>query len=211
MAISNMGDFDKNIYRREEPAPYEKIIVNPIEKDKREKGEGYKGLKSSTRTQIFATLVSYFKKILSTTSSKNKSSASFYDQQHLFENVSALRQLLVLLSDDDQSHNPNFTQQLSELWHNLIDDYNSLSSAPTPNPEIVRKLNFFISQVQHFPPGADHSLGYYFTEYAGKDWIPFPFMELLQGLHEEYQASPVISVLQNWIFLLNDILLLRKS
>ncbi len=201
-----MGDLDKNIRRREEPSPYEKIIVNPIEKDKRAREEGYTGLKNSTRTQVFATLVSYFKKILTTVSSKGKGQLTFYDQQHLLDNVLAFRQLLIILSGDDQSHNPDFTQQLTELWHNLLDDCNSLPFSQEAPNEIVRQVKFFISQVQNFPPGADHTLGYYFTEYAGKEWIPFPFMELLQSLHEEYNASPVISVLQNWISLLNDIL-----
>ncbi len=201
-----MGDLDKNIRRREDPSPYEKIIVNPIEKDKRAREEGYTGLKNSTRTQVFATLVSYFKKILTSVTSKGKGQLAFYDQQHLLDNVLAFRQLLIILSGDDQSHNPDFTQQLTELWHNLLDDCNSLSFSPEAPLEIVRQVKFFIAQVQNFPPGADHTLGYYFTEYAGKEWIPFPFMELLQGLHEEYNASPVISVLQNWISLLNDML-----
>jgi hypothetical protein len=31
-------------------------------------------------------------------------------------------------------------------------------------------------------------------------------MELLQQLHEEFNASPLISVLHNWLLLLNEIL-----
>lgn len=202
-----MGNFDKNIYRREDPSPYEKIIVNPIEKDKREREEGYSSLRKSTRTQVSATLVSYFKKIISTLDSKSKGQLYHYDQQHLLANVLAFKQLLVILSGDDQSHNPVFTQQLAELWHNLLEDCNSLSFSQEAPAEIATRLKFFISQIQNFPHDADHSLGYYFTEYAGKDWIPFPFMDLLQSLHEEYNASPMISVLQNWISLLSEILL----
>jgi hypothetical protein len=199
-----MGDLDKNIYRKEEPSPYEKIIVNPIEKDRKER-EPFTGFKGATRSQIYATLVSYFKKILSTFSSKGKGQSLVFDLQRLIDDVIAFRQQLITLSLEDQSHNPDFTQQLSELWHNLLDDCNSLSLS-TDSSEIPNKAKFFISQVQNFPPGADHTLGYYFTEYAGKDWIPFPFMELLQQLHEEFNASPVISVLNNWISLLNEIL-----
>jgi hypothetical protein len=201
-----MSDLDKNIYRKGESSPYEKIAVNPIEKDKRERETAYTGLKNSTRSQIFATLFSYFKKMLTIVGSKGRSRLSFYDQQHLLDNVLAFRQLLVVLSGSDQSHNPDFTQQLSELWNNLLEDCNSLSFSNESHSETADKVKFFISQVQNFPAGADHTLGYYFTEYAGKDWIPFPFMELLQGLHEEYSASPAISVIQNWIFLLDDIL-----
>jgi len=199
-----MGDLDKNIHRKDESSPYEKIIVNPVEKDKKEKGESYTSLKNATRTQIFATLVSCFKKFLFTVSSKEK--LSFYNHQHLLENILAFRALLVILSGSDQSHHPDFTEQLTKVWHSLIEDCNALTLAKKGPAEILTKLNFFIAQIQSFPPGADHTLGYYFNHYAGANWIPFPFMELLQSLHREYTASPVISVLQNWITLLDDIL-----
>ena len=59
-----MGDLDKNIHRKEKSSSYEEILVPPIEKDKREKEEGYTSLKNTTRTQILATLISCFKKLL---------------------------------------------------------------------------------------------------------------------------------------------------
>jgi hypothetical protein len=198
-----MSDLDKNVYRKEDPSPYEKIVVNPIEKDRKEK-EPFSSFQGASRSQIFATLASLFKKFLTSFTSQGKGRPLF-DLQHLSRTIKAFREQLVILSLEDQSHNPDFTQALSELWHNLLDDCNSLSLA-NDSSEVVTKLKFFIAQVQHFPPSADHSLGYYFTEYAGKDWIPFPFMELLQNLHEEYNASPVISVLNQWILLLNEIL-----
>ena len=201
-----MSDLDKNIYRKEEPTPYEKIIVNPIEKDRKGKEEGYTGLKNSTRSQAFAILVSYFRKILNTLSAEETRSGFPGNQRHLIDTVLAFRSHLATLSKDDQSHNPNFTQELSELWHNLLDDCNSLSRSKEATLEIVSKVKFLIAQIENFPQGADHTLGYYFTQYAGIDWIPFPFMELLQQLHEEYSANPGISVLQNWISLLDDVL-----
>ncbi len=206
-----MGDLDKNIHRKEEPSPYEKIIINPIEKDRQKKEEGYTGLKNSTRAQIFATLASYFKKVLSTFSSKGQSPEHFHDQTRLVNSALAFKQLFTTLAKEDQSHNPDFAEQLSQLWHNLLDDCNTASASDGAVTEILEKTKFFISQIQNFPPGADHTLGFYFTQYAGKDWIPFPFMELLQDLHNEYQASPVISVLQNWILLLDEILLIANS
>ena len=201
-----MSDLDKNIHRKEGSSPYEKIIVNPIEKERREKDKGYESLHHSSRPQFFAALISYFKKILATLGSKGKFPAHLFNQKRLMESVVAFRKSLLNLAKEDLSHNPDFTQQLGQLWHNLVDDCNSLEHSEGFHSEIGNKLKFFISQVQNFPPGADHTLGYYFTEFAGKDWIPFPFMELLQELHQEYTASPPISVLQNWISLLNDIL-----
>jgi hypothetical protein len=200
-----MSDLDKNIYRKEEPSPYDKIIVDPIEKDKKEK-ESYASFKGATRSQVYAALVSYFKKLLSSFSPKGKGQISISNFQNLLDNIAAFKQLLIILSKEDQSHNPDFTQQLTEFWHNILDDCNALSMSTEASSETMTKIKFFISQIQNFPSGADHTLGYYFTEYAGKDWIPFPFMELLQQLHEESYASPVISILNNWISLLNEIL-----
>jgi len=197
-----MGDLNKNVYRKEEPSPYGPIITNPSEKDKREKEESYKNLKNATKIQIFAGLLSYFKNILDSFSSK-KQTSHLFNEEHLLRNVLTFQELLLLLAQEDQSHNPYFGEELSKIWHHIVDDCNAVSDSHSPT---IEKLKFFISQVQHFPTGADHTLGYYFDEYAGKQWIPFPFMELLEGLHQEFQASPVISSLQGWIHLLGEIL-----
>ena len=202
----NMSDLDKNIHRKEEPSPYAKITVNPIEKDKEEKEARYKGLRDADESQTFAALLSYFKKILSSSPFKEKGQGALFDQFELLDKVLAFRTLLLLLSKEDLSHNPDFTLQLSLLWHALLDDFKSLPRTSDDSSDTFTQIKFFIDQIQNYPLGADHTLGYYFTEYAGKEWIPFPFMELLQRLHEEFNASPSNSTLGNWITLLNDLL-----
>lgn len=201
-----MNDFQKFVHRRD-PAPYEEIRVNPIEKDKKGKEEPYKGLPTSAaKPLVLGSLVSYFKKFLNLFFGKGKSPLLFFDQQQMLEDVAAFKKLLQILSQDDQSHNPEFTQQLSELWHNLLDDCNSILANSESAPSNLVKLKVFIDEMYHFPPGEDHTLGYYFTEYAGKDWIPFPFMEILQHLHEECTDSPQKAVLIRWLDNLTDIL-----
>ena len=107
-----MGDSDKSIHRREEPSPYEKIVVNPIEQDRKQR-ENYSSLKNSTHSQIFATLASYFKKMLSSISPKGRGRSVLVDEQSLFDNILAFRQTLLTLSKQDESHNPDFTQKLT--------------------------------------------------------------------------------------------------
>ncbi len=99
-----MGDLDKNVHRKEEPSPYEKIIVHQIEKDKREKPSGYKELTSSTQVQIFSALISYFKKVISVL--RGKEEAEFYQPQQVIKSAFRFRALLLLLSKEDRSHNP---------------------------------------------------------------------------------------------------------
>lgn len=200
-----MGDLDKNIHRKEESSPYGEIITNPIEKDKREKEESYKSLKNATKTQVLASLLSYFKKMLYSLGSKKSITHSF-DEQSFLKNTFKFRELLILLSREDRSHNPRFGEELSQSWHRITDVVSSPSFPQDFPSEDLYKIKFFISQVDHFPLEADHTLGYYFMEYAGKKWIPFPFMELLQRLHEEYQSNPSQSILYHWITLLNEIL-----
>jgi hypothetical protein len=199
-----MGDLDKNIYRKENP--YEKIIIHPIEKDRKEKEMGYRGLGSATRSQALAALASFFKKMLSSLSPKARGEGYAVDIDLLLNDVTAFKKLLEILASEDTSHQPEFAEHLSELWHAILEGCNQIDASRTHAIDTIHKLVFFISQVENFPLGADHTLGYYFSQYAGKDWTPFPFMQLLQGLHLEYQASPPISVLYNWISLLDDIL-----
>lgn len=200
-----MNDFQKSVHRRD-PAPYEEIRISEIEKDKKGKEEQFKELPSSSKPMVFGSLVSYFKKFLNTFFQKGASQLLFFDQQQMLEDVIAFKKLLQILMEDDQSHNPEFTQQLSELWHNLLDDCNSILASASNAPDSHTKLKVFIEELHHYPSGADHTLGYYFTEYAGKDWIPFPFMEILQDLHEEHALHPQKSILAKWTEALADIL-----
>ena len=201
-----MNDFQKHVHRRES-TPYEEIKISPIEKDKKGKEEGYKGLPAaSPKPLIFGSLVSYFKKFLTLFFGEEKSASLFFDQQQMLEDVAAFRKLLQILSQDDQSHNPEFTQQLSELWHHLMEDCDSVLASSKSAPNYLVLLKAFMQEMHHYPPNEDHSLGYYFTEYAGKDWIPFPFMEILEGLHREYAQFPESATLSRWLDMLAKIL-----
>jgi hypothetical protein len=201
-----MNDFQKSIHRRESSS-YEQIRVSEIEKDKKGKEDPYKGLPTSpSKPLAFAIMVSAFKKFFSFFNFKGKGKWLFFDQGQMVEDIVAFRKLLYILSQEDQSHNPEYTQHLSELWHNLLDDCNSLLASTPQASDHLSKLKNFINEMHHYPPGEDHTLGYYFTEYAGKDWIPFPFMEMLQVLHEEAQAKQQTATLTYWITELTDVL-----
>jgi hypothetical protein len=112
--------------------------------------------------------------------------------------------MLQILSNEDQSHNPEFTQHFSELWHNLLDDSAVGHTDTKKIPPEILKITSFIEKVCHFPPSEDHSLGYYLTKYVGNQWLPFPFMDILHQLHQEFQENPESSHLQAWITHLND-------
>jgi hypothetical protein len=203
-AIKPMSDYRKNIHSRE-PDPYENISINPIEKDKKGKEDFPKGQEPS-KPQFFATLLSYFKKLVTFFTSKDEQEFFLFDSHQLFAHLYAFRKMLLILKDQDESHNPEFTKQLTELWHNLMDDCNSIPASLEVSSQSINNIKFFITQIAHYPYGADHTLKYYFDAYAGKDWIPFPFMDMLKELFEENQSNPSNSHLGKWIFLLDNIL-----
>lgn len=195
-----MEGFDKNVHGKEHD-PFENISIPPIEKDKKFKEEFSSKHKNPSRAQIFAALMSFLKKMSSVFTFKGQSTLSLLEALPLLPSLATLYQLFKTLSIEDVSHQPKFIEALSESWNQLIDAHRH-----SPQSKTHSKLLFFIGQVQNYPLGVDHTLGYYLKEYAGKDWTPFPFMELLEVLHEEFKRSKTHSVLNDWLTLLEEIL-----
>ncbi len=201
-----MGELNKNIYRKEDD-PYGKIFISPLEKDKKQKEEAPLSLKKTTPTQVFSILTDYFQKLIDLINPNTDAHRSISAFQRSLNDIKSFRKLLATLAGEDCSHSPVFNQQLSQLWHNLLDDCNSLPSKEGSSLTISSKVKFFVAQIQNFPIGAEHTLGYYFLHDVGKKWIPFPCMKLLQELHEEFIEAPSHSTLHNWLLLLDEILL----
>ena len=132
---------------------------------------------------------------------KNKISTAALKQDLL-----ELKQLFISLSIEDLSHQLEFIQKLSLLWHKIIEDCNPISLSLSKGSDFLKKIADFIQIINHFPANEDHSLGYYLQEHVGEKWVPFPFMELLQELHIDYQKAQDKSYLANWIKILSSII-----
>lgn len=198
-----MGNYDKNIHSRDHD-PYENIRIPPTDKDKKKRDEH--ALQDSAKSKIFATLATYFKKIASLFTSKERETPAHLSQPQLLKNLIAFRVELEILAKQDQSHQPAFTEKLTQLWHKLSDDCNCIWDTQDFSSSFKSALKFLLSQISEYPLGADHTLGYYFNASAGREWIPFPFMELLSALHQEYQQNPQASHLTTWLLLIDAIL-----
>lgn len=125
--------------------------------------------------------------------------ADSISRQHILEDLLALKKILQILANEDESHNPEFIQQLSEVWHNLSDDCIQIESDE-------KNIFTFVQKMESYPPNEDPSLGFYLREYVGKEWLPFPFMNILQRLHEERQQHPQESELNQWMTSLNTLI-----
>lgn len=173
---------------------YKKIIVNRVEQNKKSNNLFHQFPNDLTHPSSVSILVAFFKKFTMHFSFKSKISTVALKQDLL-----ELKQLFILLSTEDLSHQLAFIQKLSLLWHKIIEDCNPISLSLSKDSDLLKKITTFIQIIHHFPPKEDHSLGYYLQEHVGEKWVPFPFMELLQGLHEEYQKTQNTSDLAKWI------------
>jgi hypothetical protein len=200
-----MSDFHKSVDRDKPKLGW--IGVNPIEKDKKRKDSQYSSESpDNERSKSFLTaaFTVLFKKLINIFSNRPKADDIAAEKQQLLEDLLAFRKMLQILGNEDQSHNPEFTQQFSELWHNLIDDCNHVEQFEKNNQPQISQVKLFINKMYSFPPTEDHSLGYYLSKYVGNEWLPFPFMEILHQLHQEYQESPECNQLSQWISMLDS-------
>ncbi|PWU15713.1 MAG: hypothetical protein C5B45_02090 [Chlamydiae bacterium] len=181
--------------------PYKKIIVNRVEQNKKSDNSSSPFPADLTYPNPASILVSFFQKFTMHFSFKNKISTKALKQDLL-----DLKQLFILLSIEDLSHQLEFIQKLSLLWHKIIEDCNPISISLSKGTDFLKKIADFIQIINHFPAKEDHSLGYYLQEHVGEKWVPFPFMELLQELHTDYQRTQDKSYLADWIKILSLII-----
>lgn len=203
-----MNDFQKSVGSRDKSEDWSIPPVERLEKEKKGKEEFSKAtyLSSSSQLALFESFVLFFKKILGLFSSQDKIESDLLDQQQILEDLFAFRKMLQILANEDQSHNPEFTQQLSELWHNLLDDCKQMEIVLKEHPQTISKIKLLVNKISAFPATEDHPLGYYLEEYAGKQWLPFPFLDILHQLHQQSQEASETSELHNWISLLDELI-----
>lgn len=199
-----MSDIQGSDSRVDRPRD-EGIIVSPVLGDRKEKQEYSKEPSGSPKNLLIAAFFTCLKKLFDSLSGKSKFEATLIDRQQILEDLFAFRKLLQILSQEDQSNNPEFTLQLSELWHNLLDDFNHVELLERKNPKKVAPFKKFLNKVKDFPPNQDHRLGYYLTEYVGKEWLPFPYIEILRKLHKDYQTNPAQNALQEWLSIIDEV------
>lgn len=178
--------------------PYKKIIVNRVEQNKKSNDSFSQLPADLTYPNPGSILICFFKKFTMHFSFKNKISTVALKQDLL-----ELKQLFISLSIEDLSHQLEFIQKLSLLWHKIIEDCNPISLSLSKGSDFFKKTMDFIQVINHYPANEDHSLGYYLKEHVGEKWVPFPFMELLQELHTDYQKTQDKSYLANWIKILS--------
>ena len=177
------------------PDPYKGYKIEGIQKQKPDKeGSEPPATPPHEHSWLGGYLILVFQRMLEFFSKKQRPVIASDAFQAIKEHLLAFRQILEQLKENDCSQDVPYLRSLSDQWLLLIED----------NFTFKRGSAFAISfrtlfrEVQDYPKGQQHTLGYYITEYPGADWLPFPFMELIQGLHREYQQNPRESHLAKW-------------
>jgi len=113
---------------------------------------------------------------------------------------------LILLSREDQSFNPEFVHNLALSWHALVEAVRMMDILERKRKTEVWALQSLVKDIGDYPPKEDHTLGFYMVDFIGKEWLPFPFVELLSSLHADFQVMKEKSTLASWIAAINQII-----
>lgn len=119
--------------------------------------------------------------------------------------LTRFKSFLDQLKDLNTSEDYRFAQSLSELWHAIKKHIAELIPLKK-KPIYIESLDLLVKKINSYPKNTDHSLGYYLSEYAGEKWLPFPFIDILNTLHEEAIAKKSSGSLHDWTLAITTIL-----
>ena len=197
-----MSDFGKGRIDR----PRDKgVYVPPIEGDRHEK-EPYRQIPPEEKKILSATFFSYLNKLFQVFSGDRELSGRIVDRMAIVERLRALQHLLADLQKEDLSQSVKYTCFLSDLWSDILEDLDIVTIMERKELKKSSGMRKLVDSIKRHPKGAEHPIGYYLMEHAGKDWIPFPFIEILSALHKEHQEHPKASTLKQWDTLFEEVI-----
>ena len=206
-----MSDFQKHLDTSAQD-PYKNIKVSQIEQKKSlEEEEEEKQLEK--KKSLFLGAILYFIKKITALFIKEIEEES---PAALIKTIEDLRDHIKTLEKEDVSKNSHFLKTFSDNWKDFIASYEKIYLKQKLRNEDLEKL---IKEVDSCYKDQAYSLGYYLKQYKKENWHPFPFMNILEALHKEYEIkkhSPLFqkkilkeskkneSTLQRWLSLLNN-------
>ena len=103
---------------------------------------------------------------------------------NVIQHLRNLRTLFRYHSEENRAHNIEFALHLTKCWHGIL-SYHQLASSKEMREEAYKKITKLVDLFNRYPTADEHALGHYLTNYAGENWLPFPFMGILDDLYEE--------------------------
>ena len=196
-----MGDIHSDRVQRHRD---EGVYIDRIEKDRKEK-EKYKQLTPKDEQKILhATFFSYLKKIFDTFSPSKELAGKVVDQQKIIAHLKTFKSLLSKLQKTDLSKSIEYAIELSACWCQLLEGFDTIEIMERKNAKNVALFRKMMDTVKNHPEASEHRFGFYLVQHAGKDWLPFPFIEILKDLHDEQDAKT--STLHSWNHLIDEVI-----
>lgn len=174
--------------------PYAKLKVSPIGEKLKESGDQEQYIpdfKSSKKKKWgFLYLISELFLRLFPRGSHQTS------LKELDQDLRQIRKLFFKLQNFDLSEDSNFLEELMHAWKSFITHFQPIALSRHP---IILQIRAFYDEIHSYPNTIQFSFGYYLSHYAGEEWIPFPYIEILRNLYLEAQTSKESSKLEKWI------------
>ena len=186
--FNNPSDFD--------PSDPENIKVKRIQEDKYTRIIEFKNLKLLSDMIMAYHILQLLEEVTEEYLGKRKEKRK-KTETTLTKTLTQFCSKFEVLANHNESRNIHFAQSLSELWHEILHYINDADLLMQPPKHIV-PLKSLMKQIFQFPKKTDHSFGYYLNEYAGEKWLPFPFMDLMNSLHEDAILHGHKSILSDW-------------
>ncbi len=181
------------------PDPYKEYKVEGVEKIKeikKDKQGDEEPVAPSKPTQSWlgGYILLLMEKIIDFFSKKQRPLIATEEIKTIRDHLIQLHQILDQLKEIDCSQDIDFLHSLSRIWNLVIEDNFSFRRAS----DFAIAFRSLFRAIQNYPEGEEYTLGYYLTQHPNTEWIPFPYMDLLRKLHQEYIHRPQESHLIRW-------------
>jgi hypothetical protein len=180
--------------------PYEKYRqyqVDPVEREKHEKGKSEKKLRKGPQPPLSlrSVILIYLHQAIEYLLHLGRGKIAGQSEQAAYDNLQMLKRQFSIMALENRSQDIEFLNNLARIWHQILE----LSVLFKRTDAFSIAFRSFVKKVQKYPENQEHTFGYYLNEYTGEKWLPFPYMELVQTIHEQYLDNPETSDLGLWI------------
>jgi hypothetical protein len=196
---------DRRVDKVERPRD-EGVHVSPIVEEKKGKQNFSDLPQQRSEKLLMATFFAYIKKIFEKFSPSKKIAGKVVDIQGIIEHIQSFRKILEKLTAQNLSSSSEYAKQLSDAWVTLSDDLDQIQIMHRKDESKTDSFRKMIDAIKHFPKNSEHRFGYYLLQHAGKDWLPFPFIEILEALHQNHLEDPKSSTLNSWFHLFDEVI-----
>jgi len=184
--------------------PYDEHFAREQKQKEEEKLFSEDPYQKKSNKGLQAIITSSLKKVVDLFCLSSERSISSAERTFIEDDLEKLKQAFIKLKDEDLSQDVDFLKALSFVWHDFMKNYNFLYR----NKEsiIFLKIDVLVKQISAYPKDEEKTLGFYLSHFAGEEWLPFPYMKMLQRLYMDDKQ-----VLEEWIILIDDVIIEIKK